>query len=92
MVRFEAHVTGRIQHVGFRRWVRDQAGRLRLEGAVENNTDGSVSIIVEGEQDRAEVMARRLEEQPSSYHRPGIIQNVTIEWMEPRGIVGFVSA
>ena len=92
MVRFEALVTGRIQHVGFRRWVRDQASRLRLEGAVENLHDGAVSIIAEGEQDRAEEMVRRLKEQPSTTHRPGIIQDIAVTWGEPRGIVGFVSS
>ena len=43
-------IEGRVQHVGFRRFVLRQAERLSLSGWVRNNTDGSVETFARGEQ------------------------------------------
>ena len=46
--RLEAHVHGRVQGVGFRYFVLEEAARLRLTGWVANDRDGAVSLIAEG--------------------------------------------
>lgn len=47
--RVEAVVTGRVQGVGFRRYVRGWARRLALTGWVRNQPDGSVRLVAEGD-------------------------------------------
>jgi acylphosphatase len=54
------HVTirGRVQGVGYRAWVEDQATLNGLEGWVRNRQDGSVEALFAGPaQDVAEMMA-----------------------------------
>jgi acylphosphatase len=47
-VRLEALVHGRVQGVGFRWFVREEALRLGLRGWVRNRRDGTVEVQVEG--------------------------------------------
>ena len=50
------HVTvrGRVQGVGYRAWVADEAGARSLEGWVRNSRNGSVEALFAG---RADVVA-----------------------------------
>ena len=41
-------IEGRVQHVGFRRYLLRQAERLKLTGWVRNNEDGSVETLAIG--------------------------------------------
>ena len=50
-VQYEIRAHGRVQGVGFRAAVRNQARRLKLKGWVENQRDGSVTIRVSGKQE-----------------------------------------
>ena len=47
--RLTAVVSGRVQGVGFRRYVRGWARKLDLTGWVRNEPDGSVRLVAEGE-------------------------------------------
>jgi acylphosphatase len=42
-------ISGRVQGVGFRWWVRQQALELSLRGTVYNHPDGSVRVEAEGD-------------------------------------------
>ena len=42
-------VTGRVQGVGFRWYVRERADALGLAGWVKNRSDGSVELLVSGD-------------------------------------------
>lgn len=44
-----ARVSGRVQGVGYRYFVRDQAERLGVTGWVRNNADGTVTISAAGD-------------------------------------------
>jgi len=43
-----ARITGRVQGVWFRGWVREEARRLGLTGWVRNQPDGSVAALFVG--------------------------------------------
>ena len=49
MVTRQIRVKGRVQGVGFRYSLRDEAQRLRLSGWVRNRADGSVEALLQGE-------------------------------------------
>src|SRR5882757_7334585 len=44
-------VTGRVQGVGYRAWVADEASARHLEGWVRNVRDGSVEVLLAGPAD-----------------------------------------
>jgi acylphosphatase len=48
-IRIHLRITGRVQGVGFRWFVREQARRCDLAGWVRNNPDGSVELHVAGD-------------------------------------------
>ncbi|MCK5066067.1 MAG: acylphosphatase [Bacteroidales bacterium] len=51
-VQYDIIVYGRVQGVGFRAAARNQARSMNLKGWVENNKDGSVHIVVSGNQEQ----------------------------------------
>ncbi len=52
--RVHAVVTGRVQAVGFRDFVRREAGAMGLGGWVRNRHDGSVEVVAEGSEEALE--------------------------------------
>jgi acylphosphatase len=61
-------VTGRVQGVFFRAWIREQADRLGVRGWVRNCSDGSVEAHIEGAEDRVADMLELLKRGPSGAH------------------------
>ena len=59
MLQYKLKIVGAVQGVGFRYFVRQEATGLELTGAVWNCPDGSVEVIVQGE----EVLLDKLVEQ-----------------------------
>jgi acylphosphatase len=49
--RIHLRIRGKVQGVGFRWFVREQARRCDLAGWVRNNPDGSVELHVSGDDD-----------------------------------------
>ena len=47
---FEIRIQGRVQGVGFRYAARNQARTMGLKGWVENQPDGSVLAVIQGEE------------------------------------------
>ena len=74
MKRIRFVVTGRVQGVGFRWFVKAEARPLGLTGWVRNREDGAVEGEVEGREDAIEALVPCLEEGPSS----AIVTNVEI--------------
>lgn len=51
-------ITGRVQGVGFRYAMVEEAARLGLAGWVRNRRDGTVEAVVRGSADAVEAIAR----------------------------------
>lgn len=49
-------IQGRVQGVGYRAWVADEAGRRALEGWVRNCREGSVEALFAGSEDSVAAM------------------------------------
>ena len=57
-------VTGVVQGVGFRWFVREKARRLGLAGWVRNLSDGSVEVVAEGDQGQLDLLLGELKKGP----------------------------
>ena len=53
---FQVTITGRVQGVGFRAFVRRTAEQYGLDGWVRNRSDGSVELLVIGEPERIDLL------------------------------------
>ena len=88
-VRLTAWVSGRVQGVGFRWWVRSNALELGLVGFAENLADGRVKVVAEGAEDRCRELLARLEDDrglsPRASIRPGRVTGVAHRWAEAVG-------
>lgn len=82
--RLTAWVTGRVQGVGFRWWVRSVARELGLVGVARNLPDGRVEVIAEGPRAACEQLLAALGGPPNR-GRPGFVASVASEWSSPRG-------
>jgi acylphosphatase len=80
MVRLSVLVSGYVQGVGFRYWVREQAQALGLAGSATNLRDGRVQVVVEGARQSCERLLDVLHG-PT----PGRVRDVTPTWSEPEG-------
>jgi acylphosphatase len=59
-------IRGRVQGVGYRAWVEQQAVGLGLQGWVRNRRDGSVEALFEGANDVVDSMVAACRRGPSS--------------------------
>ena len=58
-------VSGRVQGVGFRWFVKREGRRLALRGVVRNLPDGSVEVVAEGADGALQVLHEALRHGPS---------------------------
>ena len=72
-------VTGRVQGVFFRAWMRDQAAELGVTGWVRNCPDGRVDAHVEGEEAAVQQLVDRLHRGPPSAR----VEDVRVWDVEP---------
>jgi acylphosphatase len=81
-----AIVLGRVQGVGFRFFVRDEAQRLGLSGWVRNLPDDrSVELVAEGDRASVEELLKAAGRGPSGAH----VERVEHTWIEPQWIDQF---
>jgi acylphosphatase len=81
LTRLHATVSGRVQGVGFRMFVVDEAQRLDLTGWVRNCFDRTVEVTAEGRQVDLEELVRALHCGPPLAR----VQRVDIEWRDATG-------
>ena len=79
--RVHAVVEGRVQGVGFRNFVMDEAARLNLTGWVRNTRDGSVEVTAEGSESALSALLVSLRRGP----RMAAVIQVREDWSESSG-------
>jgi len=80
-VRLQALLRGRVQGVGFRYFVRQQAEELGLVGWVRNLRDGRVELVAEGRRELLQQLAEALRRGP-----PGAqVDEAILDWVEASG-------
>lgn len=90
-LRVTAWLSGRVQGVGMRWWVRSRALELGLAGHAANRADGRVEVVAEGPPAACAALLELLREEPSTHGRPGRVSGVTHRESTPRGqSTGFV--
>ncbi len=83
--RARVRVRGRVQGVFFRVETRDRARSLGLSGWVSNEPDGTLAAVFEGERERVDSMVGWCKRGP----RGAAVEDVDVDWEEPRGEEGF---
>ena len=73
MPTLHVQVTGRVQGVGFRWFVRVSGRRLQLSGWVKNLSDGSVEVTASGSDDRLTELRRLLARGPDGANVSAVI-------------------
>ena len=79
--RLHAQIYGWVQGVGFRRFVVDEAHRLRIAGWVRNRWDDSVEVVAEGQRAALEQLLAALRRGPPL----GEVETVVEEWLPATG-------
>jgi acylphosphatase len=79
-------ISGRVQGVGFRAWVAQNAERLGVSGWVRNRTDGTVEALIAGDTAAVEELARLCRRGP----RLADVVSISEDLAEPPDQPGFV--
>lgn len=77
----QAHIfiSGHVQGVGFRQFVRSQAKRLGITGWVTNLPDGRVEAVLQGKDEKLAVLLSICQRGPMI----SSVNSVEIKWEEP---------
>jgi acylphosphatase len=77
---FQVRVYGRVQRVGYRRFVLDSAQELGLSGHVKNEKDGSVTVFAQGDEAILEKFIDMLKSPPP----PAYVKSIDVKEAKPR--------
>jgi acylphosphatase len=79
--RLVAEITGHVQGVGFRYFVRQAARRFGLVGWVRNDPEGTVTVQAEGSRARLDAFLDALREGPEAAE----VEDVEVRWEPATG-------
>jgi len=85
IVQKEFRISGKVQKVGFRQWVQKRASELQLNGFVENLSDGSVRLVVQGSEEMMEKMRQLSAKGPER----AIVKDIVVQNSNERVAEGF---
>jgi acylphosphatase len=86
--RVVAVVSGHVQGVGYRWFVRELASAAGLAGSATNLPDGRVEVVVEGPEDDVAALVAALD----GPRAPGTVRRVDHRSVEVQGSTGFITA
>ena len=78
MAAFEAIVSGRVQGVGFRWFVLEQAQGQGVRGQVRNLSGGAVEVLAEGERPALDALLDALGQGPSH----ALVMELKVNWLD----------
>ena len=78
MIQVHLFITGRVQGVGFRSFIKSRARKLGLTGYVQNLPDGRVEAVAQGSRDRLLMLIQ--DANKGSYVSE--VQDVAVRWEE----------
>ena len=78
-------ISGYVQGVGYRAFVRRYALDLNLQGYAENLSDGRVEVVVEGNKDDLEYLLVHLKRGPAHAE----VGEIETSWATAGGLKGF---
>lgn len=76
----QAHIfiSGFVQGVGFRQFVKSQAKQVGVTGWVQNTEDGKVEVVLQGDKDSIELLIEKCKKGPDVSD----ITDVKVNWEE----------
>ena len=81
LVRLHAIIEGRVQGVGYRYFVEENASALGITGWVRNRWDGSVEVLAEGERLLLEKLIAVMDQGPRSAR----VSEIKQDWQAATG-------
>ena len=78
-VRAHLYISGRVQGVFFRAYMREEAEKLGLTGWVKNLPDGRVEAIIEGPEEKVKQLIKWAHHGPPAAR----VEKVEIKWEKP---------
>ena len=82
---FQVRVYGRVQRVGYRRFVLDSAQELGLSGHVKNEKNGSVTVFAQGDEAILEKFIEMLKSPPP----PAYVKSIDVREAKPRPAIKY---
>jgi len=79
MAEIEAIISGKVQGINFRSFVKRKADNLWLNGVVKNIPDFKVRVIAQGAEDKLEKLIEYLWKGPFGAK----VSDVSVSWREP---------
>ncbi|MCH8276335.1 MAG: acylphosphatase [Bacteroidetes bacterium] len=79
--RLTVRVSGTVQGVGFRYFVRRVVSRLSVTGWVRNDADGTVALVAEGSVEELNELLEAVSQGPSA----GEVEDVEVTWSSTFG-------
>ncbi len=71
-------ITGYVQAVGYRMYVRRYADQLGITGFAQNLPDGRVKVVASGSETKIEELLEKLRQGP----RLAVVRNVVMRWLD----------
>lgn len=78
MKEVECIISGKVQGVFFRNYIKDKAHELGLVGFVQNMPEGSVEVLIQGEEEDIETLLEHIKKGPVFSN----IRNIDITWAD----------
>jgi len=85
MKTLRVYITGTVQGVFFRKYIKDKADELNIRGFVRNLDDGRIEIIIEGRDENVNEMLSKCKQGPSHAE----IKEINFEGLRHQGFKGF---
>ena len=85
MKTLKINITGTVQGVFFRKFVKDNADELDVRGYIRNMDDGSLEIVLEGRDEVVNDMLERCKKGPNHSE----VKEVEVEEIKHQGLEGF---